>query len=589
MTTTNCSVQIPHIRRLTIDRYRGIKHMVWHPQPGLNVVLGGGDVGKTTVLDAVALLLSPTNAAILTDADYWCRDFENGFCVEAVMSLPESCGINQQTKNAWPWEWDGTEPKLPTCDSEAVYGNNAESVYRLRVRGTPEFDLVFEVVQPDGTTDHLAVAVRRGIGLVRLSGDDRNDRDLRLVQGSALERLLSDKTLRARLSQGLAKTDIEDGLRAEARTHIQNLDEAFQKQALPTGLGLGLTGSQGISISALIGLTATKDCVKLPLTSWGAGTRRLAALEIAAVHQGEHPITLVDEVERGLEPYRQRILLSELQERGSQVFLTTHSAAVISAASSATFWYIDSANAIGRLPNSVDLHRSRDPETFLARIAIVAEGATEVGFVRSILERAIDNDLLRYGIWVTDGCGNDHTLKLLEGLACSGLVFGGFADDEGRDLTSWERVRAQLGDLLFRWPKGCIEENIIQLLPIDTIDDFIKDTDGDSGERLRTLAERLEISEKDYLVIKSKAPDLKSLIIEAATGSIPDNKKDAERGEKKALKKHAEKWFKNVEGGRELADKVFAFGLWPQLKGQLLPFINAVRTAVSLSGPGKLT
>jgi putative ATP-dependent endonuclease of OLD family len=71
-------------------------------------------------------------------------------------------------------------------------------------------------------------------------------------------------------------------------------------------------------------------------------------------------------------------------------------------------------------------------------------------------------------------------------------------------------------------------------------------------------------------------------MIEAATGAIPDDKKECDRAEKKTLKKHAERWFKSVEGGRELATKVFGFELWPQVKNQLLPFLNAVRVAISL-------
>jgi hypothetical protein len=31
---------------------------------------------------------------------------------------------------------------------------------------------------------------------------------------------------------------------------------------------------------------------------------------------------------------------------------------------------------------------------------VVAEGDSEVGFVREILERTIDKDLLKFGIWV---------------------------------------------------------------------------------------------------------------------------------------------------------------------------------------------
>ena len=44
-----------------IDRFRGIKTLSWRPSRNVNLVLGGGDVGKTTILDVLALLLSPTN------------------------------------------------------------------------------------------------------------------------------------------------------------------------------------------------------------------------------------------------------------------------------------------------------------------------------------------------------------------------------------------------------------------------------------------------------------------------------------------------------------------------------------------------
>ena len=41
-------------------------------------------------------------------------------------------------------------------------------------------ELVWEIVQPHDDADHFSVAVRRKIGLVRLSADERNNRDLRL-------------------------------------------------------------------------------------------------------------------------------------------------------------------------------------------------------------------------------------------------------------------------------------------------------------------------------------------------------------------------------------------------------------------------
>jgi len=93
----------PQIRRLSIERFRGIESLTWNPDAGVNVVLGGGDAGKSTILDAISLLLHPSNTFTLTEADYWRRDVEKEFCIEAVMTIPESCGLHAQSKNAWPW------------------------------------------------------------------------------------------------------------------------------------------------------------------------------------------------------------------------------------------------------------------------------------------------------------------------------------------------------------------------------------------------------------------------------------------------------------------------------------------------------
>ena len=70
---TNTTAEVPHIRLLTIKRFRGIEELTWRPAKGVNVILGGGDAGKTTILEAIALLLNPTNATGLSDSDYWQR------------------------------------------------------------------------------------------------------------------------------------------------------------------------------------------------------------------------------------------------------------------------------------------------------------------------------------------------------------------------------------------------------------------------------------------------------------------------------------------------------------------------------------
>ncbi len=571
------AVAAPYIRLLSIRRFRGIENLLWRPGKGVNILLGGGDVGKTTILEAIALLLNPTNASTLSDADYWQRKYEDGFEIAAVMAIPLSCGIAEQRKSVWPWEWDGTTAKVPDMDAEAAQPN--DPVFCLRVCGTPDFELQHEICQPDETFDHFPVSIRRNIGLVRLSGDDRNDRDLRLIQGSALERLLSDKTLRSRLGNEIAKTDVKGVLQDGAKTALENLDERFGRRALPTDLSLGLVGGPGFSLNALIGLTATKGGTLLPLSSWGAGTRRLAALEVAAAHQVEHPVMVVDEIERGLESYRQRVLVEELIARPSQVFVTTHSAPAVSAAVGANLWYVDAGGMVGELPATVGPQQKRDPETFLARVAIIAEGATEVGFVTTLINRSLGEDMRRYGIWVSDGGSNSEALAVLRGIADSGLKVAGFADNEGTQIGLWQQVKDKLGPLLMRWDNGCLETNLIPHLADDQLESFIRDPDGDDGERLRTLADRAGSQDKSLTAIQAATDNIRQLMIEAACGNAPP---EAAENIKKAWKKHGQRWFKSTAGGVELAEKVFALGLWPQVQPQLLPFVNAVRDAVGL-------
>ena len=245
---------------------------------------------------------------------------------------------------------------------------------------------------------------------------------------------------------------------------------------------------------------------------------------------------------------------------------------------------MDTAGIIASLPrHKISRQQTRDPETFLARLTIVAEGVAEVGFTRALVERAIPGALHERGIWITDGQGNQSSLDLLEALAEGGLKFGGFVDNEGTSPMRWAALRTKLGNLLFQWPTGCLEENIIKLVPPDRLEEFIKDpNDEHTGDRMRTLAERLGLQEKDFATIESKARDLVALMIGAATGRVPVDKCDAADSEKKALRKHAMHWFKSFNGGRELTQKIFDFGIWPKLRAQLLPFLNAVRKAENL-------
>jgi putative ATP-dependent endonuclease of OLD family len=579
------------IRRLVISRFRGIEEFDWLPTSGTNLILGGGDVGKTTVLEAVGLLLSPSNSAVVTEADYWLRDSSKDFVIEATMHLPAETGINAQQNVALPWQWNGAEAVLPE-----VAGNvddlpmANDPVYRVRVRGTAELELVWEIVHPHEETTHFSSALRRKIGLVRLATEDRNDRDLRLVFGSALDRLFNDNTLRPKIGKKIAGLDLNDAIGAAGLETLDKLDKELVKAALPSGLALGLTSTQGLSIGALIGLLAKKGDVSLPLSSWGAGTRRMASLEIASLTEQEPSVLTIDEVERGLEPYRLRKLLKVVMEQGRQTLVTTHSPVAIASTTDAQLWFMDEAGKIGPLDRAkIGQQQTRDPETFLARVPVIAEGPTEKGLLNYLLEKALKGDPLDHGIRVCDGQGNEAVLGLLETLCKAGLKIGGLVDNEGKFGGRWGELKVELGDRLFQWEAGCTEEAIIAAIDDDKLPELAKDENGAfDGYRLRTLATRLGLKEKSLEAINAKLAEsgetLRALIVAAASASTAG----APPEDAKEWKAHGRSWFKSEEGGKELAKKMVALGAWGTLEPQLRPLINAILGAAGRPALEKL-
>ena len=574
--------QAATILRLKIERFRGIEALEWNPAADVNIILGGGDVGKTTILEAIALLLSPSNTVVLSEADYWQRSVDAEFVIQAVIALPPGCEIGKQQKFSWPWEWGGTDAVLPAVsdDDNDEPSEPGQPVYRLQVRGTPELEVRWEIVQPNDEVDLLSATVRRSIGVVRLASDDRNDRDLRLVYGSALDRLLADTGLRARIGQSVSEINLAEKLADESSNALNKLDKALEREALPSKLDLGLTTSRGLSIGALIGLVA--ECapgVTIPLASWGAGTRRMAALQIAAATEAESSLTVIDEIERGLEPYRLRRLVKSLQSQAAQSFITTHSAVTINAAGQSSLWYLDGAGHLGALPREkIIRQQERDPETFLARFAIIAEGPTEVGFVSYLLELAFGGSFADRGLRVCDGQGNPATLDLLEAMAKGGLEFGGFADHEGESPGRWSALKKKMGIRLFQWTAGCTEQNIISLVADGRLEELVDHDDaGKVAERRLTLADRLGIEDRSLEAIRATSTDFRALVSAAATGSKEDAPDEAT---KKRWGRHGRLWFKSEAGGRELASKMFALGVWPSVRPGVMTFLNAVRDAL---------
>ena len=73
------------IRQISIERFRGLRAFRWEPKRGINCILGPGDVGKSTVLSALAMALTPRPSVTLSEYDYFQRRTVDGFSIQVVV------------------------------------------------------------------------------------------------------------------------------------------------------------------------------------------------------------------------------------------------------------------------------------------------------------------------------------------------------------------------------------------------------------------------------------------------------------------------------------------------------------------------
>jgi energy-coupling factor transporter ATP-binding protein EcfA2 len=175
------------IRRLSIERFRGLDRLTFSPGPR-TVILGPNNSGKTTVIEALDLLLhsglgrprpSPT------ELDYFLRRPADGFSIEAVLgalSEPFAAEVREHLEG-WNAESDEVIPEPG--------GDGIESVVRVRVRGDENFDLVHEFAKPESEGVRFPPRLRAQLGWVFDGRMREPARQLNFFQGGLLERLFA--------------------------------------------------------------------------------------------------------------------------------------------------------------------------------------------------------------------------------------------------------------------------------------------------------------------------------------------------------------------------------------------------------------
>lgn len=413
------------LRQLHILRFRGIFEAEWAPHEGLNGLIGAGDAGKSTLLDAIDFVLMQRRNLTFTDADFFSLDVSAPIQIRATLGdLPDSL----QDLDVYGRYLRGWDVAHKGVVDEPAPGSEVVLTMQLIVDSDlePHWGLYSDRAAAEGHSRDLSFAERGRLQPTRLgafathhfswSGRSVLNRisDQRASAGQALAEAAREarKTFGDRASTQVSETlKIVEGVAASA-----GVRGAAEVQALLDAYGVNFSG----------GAIALHDGVGVPLRNLGVGSSRLLVANLQAVAGDKASISLIDELEHGLEPYRIARLLHTLGSKDEtpkgQVFLTTHSPICVRELAARQLWKVH-RDAAGMV-TVVELGVGADDqatmracaEAFLAPHVLVCEGATEVGLARGLdlyWAEHHGGTLAQHGVALADGGGSNFVARAL--------------------------------------------------------------------------------------------------------------------------------------------------------------------------------
>jgi putative ATP-dependent endonuclease of OLD family len=381
------------LRKIEITNFRGIRHLEWCPSPGINCLIGPGDSGKSSILDAIDLCLGARRNIQFSDADFHRLDVEHEIRIEITLGELDDALKNIDTYGLFVRGFnpaDGSLDDEPAADLETVLtlrlsvGNDLE----------PAWTLVSQRAEAQGLMRNLTWGDRVRLAPTRIGA--LADYHLGWRRGSVLNRVSEE---RADASAALAKAarDARAAFGEEAQGQLGEtlgiVSATAKELGIPVGENLkAMLDAHSVSFSG--GTISLHDENGIPLRSLGIGSTRLLIAGLQRIAANRSSIILIDELEHGLEPHRIMRLLGSLGAKEKtpplQAFMTTHSPVALRELSGAQLFVTRPDEIAGHQLLQVGVQNEMQstirlyPEAFLASQVIVCEGASEVGLVRGL-------------------------------------------------------------------------------------------------------------------------------------------------------------------------------------------------------------
>lgn len=453
------------IRKICIKNFRALKSFEWHPEDGLNCIVGPGDSGKSTIIDAIDLALGPRQSKVFSDADFYLLDTSEPIQIEITVG-----DLADPLKNYEKYDLylRGYDPLFNEIHDEP--GEGLENVLTLRLSVASDLDPVWLLyslrAEAQGRERNLSWGDRILLAGTRIG--NVADYHLSWRKGAVLNRI-GDEKPNTTSAIAEAKRAARKAFGDEAHDDLEDVLKAVSETASTLGVPLegdlqALLNAHSISLSG--GTISVHDSKGLPLSSLGLGSSRLLVAGLLDKAKVGSNLILVDELEQGLEPHRIMRFLDAIGAKDSnartQSFVTSHSPVVLRELN---------AHQLSRICETAEGHKIISaktdegsqgalrsfPEAFLAKSVVLCEGASEVGFIRGLDQYFVSqgkSSISARGIYLVDTGGVSKLYKSAPTLQAMRYRVASFRDDDvAPDVEAESKFENQSGSV-FKWAPG---------------------------------------------------------------------------------------------------------------------------------------
>jgi predicted ATP-dependent endonuclease of OLD family len=547
------------IRQVEITNYRGIKHLLWSPSPGINCLIGPGDSGKSTILDAIDGCLGARRTLQFSDADFYNLDVATEIGILVTIGDLDDKLKDLDRHGVF---LRGFNSKTSTIEDEPNKG--LETVLTVALSVSTDLDPTWQLFSERGRrqdiTRTLSANDRNAIATTRLGAIA--DYHLGWRRGSILNRL-SDERPDASAAIVKAARDARTTFGKEAAEQLKDALATVTQTANELGVPVGATAKALLdahTVSVSDGTISLHNSEGIPLRGLGIGSTRLliAGLQRKAVEKSA--IILIDELEYGLEPHRIARLLGSLGAKDAspplQAFVTTHSPTALVELGGDQLFVVrtqEGSCEVKSVGTSDDVQGTirKFPSAFLAPSVVICEGASEVGLIRGLDQfraNASTRSIAALGVALVDSGGGDADKPFARATTFHALGYrmAVIRDDDVPPTPATEKAFKDAGGFVVSWHAGrALEDELFMSMDDASVAAMIDYAIALHGEQ--TIDEQIKTASNGRVALSAIRADFTS-----------NSKVSIERRQLLAnaakFKKHA--WFKSVTAMEGLAKEI---------------------------------